>query len=301
MDNAPTLGFLLHDVARLLRKRFEQRARDLGLTRSQWQTLAYLNRNEGIHQSGLADILEIEPITLVRILDRLEERGLVERRRHPTDRRIWLLYLKDAARPADRDDARDRRRDPARSPRRPVGHRARAPRQGALRHEDQSRRGLHQPAGDKEAKPWLTANLSNAPAATPRRSRPNLDRVRKARRGTEPAPAEAPPAPPAAAPARPATPRRRILRPLLFALLPVALLVGGYVYVTGGQVMETDNAYVQADMVGVSTDVAGTVAAIEVKDDRLVEGDVLFRLKQDSFKIALEGAEAQLGTVGTRC
>jgi DNA-binding MarR family transcriptional regulator len=99
MDNAPTLGFLLHDVARLLRKRFEQRARDLGLTRSQWQTLAYLNRNEGIHQSGLADILEIEPITLVRILDRLEERGLVERRRHPTDRRIWLLYLKDAARP----------------------------------------------------------------------------------------------------------------------------------------------------------------------------------------------------------
>jgi MarR family transcriptional regulator, transcriptional regulator for hemolysin len=99
MDNAPTLGFLLHDVARLLRKRFEQRARDLGLTRSQWQTLAYLNRNEGIHQSGLADILEIEPITLVRILDRLEERGLVERRRHPTDRRIWLLYLRDAARP----------------------------------------------------------------------------------------------------------------------------------------------------------------------------------------------------------
>jgi MarR family transcriptional regulator, transcriptional regulator for hemolysin len=99
MDNAPTLGFLLHDVARLLRKRFEQRARDLGLTRSQWQTLAYLNVNEGIHQSGLADILEIEPITLVRILDRLQERGLVERRQHPKDRRIWLLYLKDAARP----------------------------------------------------------------------------------------------------------------------------------------------------------------------------------------------------------
>src|SRR6478672_6827603 len=99
MDNAPTLGFLLHDVARLLRKRFEQRARDLGLTRSQWQTLAYLNRNEGIHQGGLADILEIEPITLVRILDKLEERGLIERRRHPTDRRIWLLFLREEARP----------------------------------------------------------------------------------------------------------------------------------------------------------------------------------------------------------
>lgn len=95
----PTLGFLLHDVARLLRKRFEQRAKQLCLTRSQWQTMAYLAQNEGIQQGCLADILEIEPITLVRILDKLEERGLVERRRHPKDRRIWLLFLKDAARP----------------------------------------------------------------------------------------------------------------------------------------------------------------------------------------------------------
>lgn len=99
MNNSPTLGFILHDVARLLRKRFEQRARSLGLTRSQWQTLAYLNVNEGIHQAGLAEILEIEGITLVRILDKLEERGLIERRQHPTDRRIWLLFLREEARP----------------------------------------------------------------------------------------------------------------------------------------------------------------------------------------------------------
>ena len=97
--NKSTLGFLLHDVARLLRKRFEQRAKGLGLTRSQWQTLAYLSRNEGIHQGGLADILEIEPITLVRILDKLEERGLIERRQHATDRRIWVLFLREEARP----------------------------------------------------------------------------------------------------------------------------------------------------------------------------------------------------------
>src|SRR3954470_3982627 len=95
----PTLGFLLHDVARFLRKRFEQHARGLGLTRSQWQVLAFLAPNEGIHQGGLAEILEIEPITLVRILDKLESRGLIERRQHPTDRRIWQLYLRDAARP----------------------------------------------------------------------------------------------------------------------------------------------------------------------------------------------------------
>lgn len=93
------LGFLLHDVARLMRKRFEQNARGLGLTRSQCQVLAHLARNEGIQQSGLADILEVEPITLTRLLDRLEEGGLVERRLHPTDRRIRQLYLTDKAHP----------------------------------------------------------------------------------------------------------------------------------------------------------------------------------------------------------
>jgi MarR family transcriptional regulator for hemolysin len=100
MPNAqPTLGFVLNDVARLLRKRFEQRARGLGLTRAQWQVLAYLSANEGIHQGGLADLLDIEGITLVRILDKLEANGFVERRRHPTDRRLWLLHLTPKAHP----------------------------------------------------------------------------------------------------------------------------------------------------------------------------------------------------------
>lgn len=94
-----TLGFLLHDVARLLRKRFEQNARDLGLTRAQWQVLAHLARNEGIHQGGLADILELEPISLGRVLDRLQAAGLVERRPHPKDRRVWLLFLRPKAHP----------------------------------------------------------------------------------------------------------------------------------------------------------------------------------------------------------
>jgi len=93
------IGFLLHDVARLMRKRFEQNARGLGLTRSQCQVLAHLARNEGIQQSGLAEILEVEPITLTRILDKLEEGGLVERRAHPTDRRIRLLHLTRKAHP----------------------------------------------------------------------------------------------------------------------------------------------------------------------------------------------------------
>jgi DNA-binding MarR family transcriptional regulator len=96
-----TVGFVLHDVARLLRKRFEQRARleNLPLTRAQWSVLAHLSLHEGINQTGLAQILEIEPITLVRLLDKLEAQGLVERRPDPGDRRARVLHLTEAAHP----------------------------------------------------------------------------------------------------------------------------------------------------------------------------------------------------------
>jgi MarR family transcriptional regulator, transcriptional regulator for hemolysin len=94
----PTLGFLLHDVARLLKKRLEQHSRGSGLTRSQWQILAYLAHNEGINQKGLAELLDIEPITLGRIVDKLEALRLIKRNPHPTDRRRWLLHLMPAAR-----------------------------------------------------------------------------------------------------------------------------------------------------------------------------------------------------------
>jgi MarR family transcriptional regulator, transcriptional regulator for hemolysin len=98
-NNSPTLSFLLHNVARLLKRRFEQNARGTGLTRSQWQVLAQLAPNEGIHQGKLAELLDVEAITLGRIVDKLETLGLIERRPHPSDRRIWLLHLTTAARP----------------------------------------------------------------------------------------------------------------------------------------------------------------------------------------------------------
>jgi len=91
-DPERSFGFLLHDIARLLRKKFDQRARGLGLSRAQWQVLVHLSRHEGINQSGLADILEIENITLGRLIDRMEEAGWVERRPDPDDRRARLLY-----------------------------------------------------------------------------------------------------------------------------------------------------------------------------------------------------------------
>jgi MarR family transcriptional regulator for hemolysin len=94
-----TFGFVLHDVARLLRKRFDQRARALGLTRAQWQVLAHLARNEGTSQSALADILDIENITLGRLVDRLEDAGWVERRVCGDDRRVRRLHLTEKAKP----------------------------------------------------------------------------------------------------------------------------------------------------------------------------------------------------------
>ena len=94
-----SFGFLLHDIARLMRKRYEQRARPLGLTRAQGQVLAHLQRHEGINQSGLAEVLEVEPITLARLIDRMEEAGLVERRDDPADRRAHRLYLTARAAP----------------------------------------------------------------------------------------------------------------------------------------------------------------------------------------------------------
>jgi MarR family transcriptional regulator for hemolysin len=94
-----TLGFLMFDVGRLWGKRFDQRAKPLGLNRAQAKVLGYLARNEGINQAGLAELLEIEPITLVRLLDRMGHAGWVERQPDPNDRRAHRLYLGAKARP----------------------------------------------------------------------------------------------------------------------------------------------------------------------------------------------------------
>lgn len=82
-----------------MRKRYDRKVRGLGLSRAQWSVLAHLSRNEGIHQGGLADILEVEPITLARMVDRLEAAGLVERRSDPSDRRVKRLFMMPAAAP----------------------------------------------------------------------------------------------------------------------------------------------------------------------------------------------------------
>ncbi|MEG3180293.1 MarR family winged helix-turn-helix transcriptional regulator [Sphingomonas sp. LT1P40] len=94
-----SLGFVMADVARLMRRDFDARARAIGVTNAQWRTLKTLARNEGSNQGALAEMLEVEPITLARMLDRLEEAGLIERRRDPADRRAWRIHLTPAAEP----------------------------------------------------------------------------------------------------------------------------------------------------------------------------------------------------------
>lgn len=99
-NNESSFGFLLYDTARLLRREFDRRTRCVGLSRAKWSVLAHLSRNEGIRQAGLAEILDISPITLTRHLDRLEQEQLVERRPDPDDRRAYRLFLTEAAGPA---------------------------------------------------------------------------------------------------------------------------------------------------------------------------------------------------------
>ena len=148
---------------------------------------------------------------------------------------------------------------------------------------------------DGEPGPQAAPSAREAVVEAPATAR---DEVRPAAEARPVEPARAAPAAIPAATVQPPRRKRSLLRPLLFALLPVALVVGGYEYVVGGEVMSTDNAYVEAQSLGVSTDVSGTVAAIEVHDNEHVKkGQVLFRLKDDSFRVALQGAEAQLGTV----
>jgi DNA-binding MarR family transcriptional regulator len=94
-----SLGFLIADLARLLRRQMDRRLQSLGLTQAQWRAIVHLARHEGMTQAALAESLEIQPITLTRLLDRMEGAGWVERRAHPLDRRAVQLYLTSRSQP----------------------------------------------------------------------------------------------------------------------------------------------------------------------------------------------------------
>ena len=93
------IAFTIMDVARLLKTYADQRARQFGISRAQWAVLLRIDRTEGLKQSELAEMLDLQPISLTRLLDRLAHNGLIERRSDPNDRRANRLYLKPAAKP----------------------------------------------------------------------------------------------------------------------------------------------------------------------------------------------------------
>lgn len=93
------ISFLMADASRLFRRSFDAEARSIGITGQQWRVLAALARHPGIKQGQVADLMEVEPITLSRMIDRLQESGMVERRADPADRRAWCLHLTDQAIP----------------------------------------------------------------------------------------------------------------------------------------------------------------------------------------------------------
>jgi DNA-binding MarR family transcriptional regulator len=88
-----TFGYLITDVTRLMRKQFARRAVRFVLTRAQWRALKRVHRGEGITQNELAEFLEMEPIAVGRVIDRLQKAGFIERRADPSDRRCWRLHL----------------------------------------------------------------------------------------------------------------------------------------------------------------------------------------------------------------
>jgi DNA-binding MarR family transcriptional regulator len=94
-----TFGYILGDIARMMRTIFDQRARQVGLSLAQCRVLALLARHEGINQAGLAELMEVQPISIARLLDRMEATGWVERRADPADRRARRLFLSEKARP----------------------------------------------------------------------------------------------------------------------------------------------------------------------------------------------------------
>jgi MarR family transcriptional regulator for hemolysin len=106
LDRDPLV--VLSNVARMMRTLADARARNHGMTRAQWMILVWLDRQPGMSQNEMAALIEVEPITVGRLIDRLERRGMVERRPDPTDRRIWRLHLKPEAEPMLQEIAKAR-------------------------------------------------------------------------------------------------------------------------------------------------------------------------------------------------
>ena len=262
-DLSRNFGFILNDVARLMRTAFDRRVKALGLTRSQWWVLNHLFRNDGATQSELADILEVEKATLGRLLDRMEQKGWV-RREEPCRRSPCQARVPDEGSGA-----------------------------GASRRCARRRRKLRRDALGRVCRP--RSRNSSSTRCSP--SRRNLSRPENGGNGSrKPKALTWPPMS-----SRAVVVVHRAVRILLLVVVPlIAVVVGLYVYATGGREVETDNAYVKVNMVPISAAITGRVIEVVVHENQTVErGDVLFRLDPVPHQIAVDGARAQMDVVRT--
>ena len=323
MDLDRSFGFLVNDVARLFGRRFSHNGRRLGLTRAQCRTLARIARNEGINQAGLADLLEVRPMTLVRQIDRMEG-GRLDRAPPGPGRPARPAAVSDRQGPPDsRPHPRRRERDARRGAGPAVAGRAgatdRAADAGARDPVGAGSGGCPERGGRSAAAENARARDSaDAAIAAAARRPPARDgaavRARPKRAGwtrrcggrTVTSSAE-PDARtgfsragderdvPVGDPARAAPLRQRLRLPLMIAGPVLVLLVAAWWYLTSGRYVSTDDAYVQAARTMVSADVSGRVVAVAVHDnERGREGQVLFRIDDKTFRIAVEEAKAAL-------
>ena len=271
-------AFTINDVARMLRTYADYRGAQFGVTRAQWAVLVRLDRFEGLKQSELAEMLDLQPITLTRLLDRLCDSGLIERRSDPNDRRAKRLFLTAAARPM-------------------------LEQLGALG-EDMMDTAL---AGvSRETVEQIVAQLAvvkeNLRQAIQQRPPPAAPAQRESAAMAEPvlklAPSLKPPKPRAATLT---DALRKRMRFILLVVVPVIAVVTGLVfYMMGGRYVSTDDAYVHAAKLMVSTDISGLVSEVDVREGQAVKaGDVLFRVDPRQFQIALDNTKANLGADGT--
>ena len=306
---ARELGFALHDVARLLRTYSDQRARELGTTRAQWAVLSRLQRCEGTKQNELAEALDLAPITLGRLIDKLTAAGLVERRDDATDRRANRLYLTEKAAPALRDLgalaedlmgralAGARRIDHARHARRPHDHESQyqeridcwsriqvtQPKPSSARDPAQENDlpAASQPAqplpftpleGRRLAVDRARIHIANAVGATALTAH-SIHACADARSAPGPqAPPSAPP-PPAAQTPITVKPKRRISRFIMLVVIPIAALALGFGWwLSSGRYVSTDNAYVGANKSLIAPQVTGAIAAVHVVEGQQGQG-----------------------------
>ena len=270
MDRLKNFGFLLKDVSRRYVQRFEHHA-----TRHVADAGRSAGRSPGSRRTrasarpGSPSMTEVEPMAMVRILDRMEADGLLERRPDPDDRRARRLHLTREGQAAARGDLAPRRPDARRDLRR---HRARRAR-GLHR---RARAARQQPAARSSSR--SRASPTQAPRGETRRSspRPRSDRRTRTRidspdEHAADRPAPGPPIPPAhgrrAAPAR--SWKQRLRLPLMLFGPIVVALVAAYFYLSGGRYESTDDAYVQAARVAISANVAGRVVELDVRDNQL--------------------------------